>query len=135
MFFFSYKIKKVWEAQPSSSSIVVKKGSPYYPFLTYQTLKILESGQFHQILSNEHRQEISCDSGRKKGFPIGLEKLSILFIILFFGIIFSSIIVILENIFTTKPHNRTHGIIITAEDIQGEHSNFEHYVPITKLLL
>jgi hypothetical protein len=80
------------------SSLVMKKGLPYYRFLFYQTLKLIETGEYNLVLSREHGREMSCDSGRKKGSPIGLEKLSILFIMLFSGIIFSCLICCLESI-------------------------------------
>jgi hypothetical protein len=91
---------------PLSSSIVVKKESPYYQFLFYQSIKLMEVGQIDQFVASEHGQKMSCDSGTKKGSPIGMEKLSILFIILLCGSIFSCLICCIEYIHPKRYHNQ-----------------------------
>jgi hypothetical protein len=90
------QLKKVWEATSVlPSSAVLKRGSPYFPFMFYQTLKLIEQGQVDRILGQEHAKE-TCDIKITKGVPIGLEKLSILFMFLCFGVFISGFICCLE---------------------------------------
>jgi hypothetical protein len=126
------QLKKVWEATSVlPSSAVVKRGSPYFPFLFYQTLKLIEQGQVDRVLGHEHAKE-TCVSNITEGSPIGLEKLSILFILLCFGVFLSGFICCLEALLFKKSrkmpkHSNNEYVVKAKEQIAKTRKLLENF--------
>ena len=74
----------------------LNKNSPYKKFFKVAVEKLYENGQFDIYKQRYTNTKTFCKSARRKGEPLGLFRLSSLFMMLSLGIILSCLILICE---------------------------------------
>ena len=80
----------------------LNKNSPYKKFFKVAVEKLYENGQFDIYKQRYTNTKTFCKSIRRKGEPLGLFRLSSLFMMLSLGIILSCLILICESVNPSK---------------------------------
>ena len=79
-----------------SSSVAMKKKSPYFKFLRRAIMDLTENGWLDIYLKRQSQQLTDCISEENVGNPLGYLKLATLFYVLGLGILLSGFIFIYE---------------------------------------
>ena len=93
-----FQLELVWTSiEPLfSSSVAMKKESPYFKFLRRAIMDLTENGWLDIYLKRQSQQLTDCISEENVGNPLGYLKLATLFYVLGIGIILSGFIFIYE---------------------------------------
>ena len=79
--------------------MALKKNSPFTPSMKKVLLKIIESGQLNKLIA-KYNTKAKCSNVKDgEGVPLTYQKLFLLFIIMGFGIILGSFVLLVEICF------------------------------------
>ena len=100
-----FQLELVWTSiEPLfSSSVAMKKESPYFKFLRRAIMDLTENGWLDIYLKRQSQQLTDCISEENVGNPLGYLKLATLFYVLGIGIILSGFIFIYEYCLNRSP--------------------------------
>ena len=100
-----FQLELVWTSiNPLfSSSVAMKKESPYFKFLRRAIMDLTENGWLDIYLKRQSQQLTDCISEENIGNPLGYLKLATLFYVLGIGIILSGFIFIYEYCLNRSP--------------------------------
>ncbi len=104
-----FQIKPVWSANSPDgfSSIVTSRGSPYYPFLSHEVLRLIESGIVEQAMLQGQTKSTDCGDSANKAHPLSMNRMISLMLIPIIGTLIALILFGMEqlfpNLFWSKP--------------------------------
>ena len=100
-----FQLELVWTSiEPLfSSSVAMKKESPYFKFLRRAIMDLTENGWLDIYLKRQSQQLTDCISEENVGNPLGYLKIATLFYVLGIGIILSGFIFIFEYCLNHSP--------------------------------
>ena len=102
MLIFNFKVRVIWTTTVGSMGMVLKKDSPYTPFMKHIMLKVKETGQLQRITEEyaknaNYECELSIqETEEDNDIALSYKKLFILFVIIGLGMIMAMILLIIE---------------------------------------
>ena len=121
----------MWTSQIPLFSMApaLNKNSPYQNFFKMAVKRFYENGQFDIYKQRYTKIKPYCKSMKRKGGPLGLFRLSSLFMMLSLGIVLSCLILICELVFSKQPYKNKDTKILIKRHCSGcdEKQHSSHY--------
>ena len=127
-----FQLELVWTSiNPMfSSSVAMKKKSPYFKFLRRAIMDLTENGWLDIYLKRQTQQLTDCISEENVGNPLGYLKLAALFHVLGIGIILSGFIFLYEYCLNHSPKKVKTYLINEKEEIVNLMQSLIKSIPI-----
>ena len=127
-----FQLELVWTSiNPMfSSSVAMKKKSPYFKFLRRAIMDLTENGWLDIYLKRQTQQLTDCISEENVGNPLGYLKLATLFHVLGIGIILSGFILLYEYCLNHSPKKVKTYLINEKEEIVNLMQSLIKSIPI-----
>ena len=77
------------------------KGLPFTKFMTHTLFEIMENGQLNQLMQKWRVKQPACEDDINVK-PLGFQKMTSLFVLIFIGIIFAFIVFLIENVMNER---------------------------------
>jgi hypothetical protein len=134
---FHCKLIPVWVGNfpLNHISMAMRRNSPYKIFMRSKLLEMTDRGQLNQLLTKFKLKQPDCNPRFPRGKPLGLDKISLPFLITFFGAVCSLCIMIYEKIFWIPINRSGNGNIQNSPRFIGIRNDLDKQTKELKLAL